>query len=1840
MCSSESNSMEDSVIASLSNSFKQVPLSAIPAMLDCILASTTAFSPSSLFVSLLDPFPALYKDFTEDGHKLDSGRCEYLVSTVGALCHLLKKPGIGPSCLRSFIWKCFVPLMNMAHAFEREFLNQIPELFFDVVSITNSWGVLEATLVPFFLRSAGLSVGMLQNEESDIFEWSNNAALQGLDDIVDTAHLDKESMLSISGSFPLSVSCHILTLILDSAWQSSKRASTSEPVLENGQCYAEKLFTTLLWDLCNMSERLFLRTLEHRSCAMSFLFPILFKSFGSHHSLVILVRGKKCFLSRNLFFRKIWKCCKLLFSLGPLERRDAYCILSLYLSFFYCVEGSENSDSIDRAEEFDVRDEKEFWDEIKRGLVDEESLVRKQSLHILKKALEISGGRQPTLSLQENKSLEKCPNPQGMGKRALWAEKEAKSLGVGEFCASIDSPLDVQQQWEAFILLYEMLEEYGTHLVEAAWEHQITLLLQFSVSNDNFASSTGRVRQSQIEILVEVFSWLTILWQLGFRHDNPHVRCLIMQSFLDIKWTKYGNSVASLPKVFILGSFIEGLNDPVHHKDFGLKGVYTSRTIEGAATFLHQYSRSLNVREGIEFLHSLASLAKQQSFARAGLMGLAECIASTGCGLRISDAKEVKHCEDALPGVTQQESSSKQFHPISKTDLLDVLRFVIESSKRHFNPSYRLRVCEKAIEAASSVVSTNDVPLESLLHFISALPQEFTDYGGSLRVKVQEWLLRGNEKHCSSEMSLLKSLQEFPERFTCPQLLVDAIASFDDEDLDAWEYEAKRWARMLFLVIKGEADLVPILTFIQNRGTDICKHSHISWSPVKFLVLIMNMVREIQTMWDKVVEHAARIKFEGENSLLEASDQFGYAEASVVNEKLCDLFLSLLEELVSFASTSCSIFLKINLKDASLPSCVSGRLGGPSQRRLPSSTAAAVLTAITSMRAVESIASWCAHFRSHLQIKFAWTFMWKFFWDTVSSPSSDTEIGAEVCLAAYEALVPALRALVSSLSPLALDLIKEKNRSPLAVGEGETWLDQLVLSFLQNINNLLSVGVLVRTRRAVLLNWKWLCLQSLLSIPHYALENGLHAADNKPFFSDAAIKCIFSDLVESLEHAGEGSGLPMLRSIRLILGLLASRKSDSLVSSCSGVDCQMMWHLARSSWILHVGNKKRRVASIAALLSCVLHPSVFADEGMHSSHNETGPLKWFVENILEEGTKSPRTIRLAALHLTGLWLSHPRVIKYYIKELKLLTLYGSVQFDEDFEAELAENRDARTEVSLLAKSPNSELAEAFINTELYARASVAVLFYNLAGLANLVGSANENEDCRAALESGKLFLLELLDSVVNDKDLAKELYKKYSAIHRRKIRAWQMICVLSQFIRDDTVGQVTCSLHIALNRNNLPAVRQYLETFAINIYLTFPPLVGEQLVPILQDYDMKPQALSSYVFIAANIILHAPEAYKSSHLDKLLPPIVPLLTSHHHSLRGFTQLLVYQVFSKCFFPLDRGASGTMCLEKQCFEDLKSYLGNNPDCKRLRASMEGYLDAYDPIVSSTPAGIFVNRVEEVEFECAPTSLLEEVLHFLNNVREELRSSMAKDVVSIKNESLKIDEDCNTRITLPNAEPHKDASFDFQKKVIPAKHEKKDVGSDSIFGINGTYKQLLEMEREDDLLDQSLQSSVLTMRSTRSGQQDIILVASFLDRIPNLAGLARTCEVFKASGLAIADASVLHDKQFQLISVTAEKWVPIIEVPENSVKHFLEKKKQEGFSILGLEQTANSLPLDQYVFPKKTVLVLGREKEGIPVDIIHILDACIEIPQLGVIRSLNVHVSGAIALWEYTRQQRSQ
>ena len=107
--------------------------------------------------------------------------------------------------------------------------------------------------------------------------------------------------------------------------------------------------------------------------------------------------------------------------------------------------------------------------------------MRKQSLYILKTMLQIKEKDQCHSGVLEVVSNGKGSEAHGLTKRGRWADKEAKSLGVGKILSSVQPSLNNQRKWGAFFLLYEMLEEYGTHLVEAAWNHQVIFIILFKL---------------------------------------------------------------------------------------------------------------------------------------------------------------------------------------------------------------------------------------------------------------------------------------------------------------------------------------------------------------------------------------------------------------------------------------------------------------------------------------------------------------------------------------------------------------------------------------------------------------------------------------------------------------------------------------------------------------------------------------------------------------------------------------------------------------------------------------------------------------------------------------------------------------------------------------------------------------------------------------------------------------------------------------------------------------------------------------------------------------------------------------------------------------------------------------------------------------------------------------------------------------------------------------------------------------------------------------------------------------------------------------------------------------
>ncbi|XP_017023536.1 uncharacterized protein [Drosophila kikkawai] len=149
-------------------------------------------------------------------------------------------------------------------------------------------------------------------------------------------------------------------------------------------------------------------------------------------------------------------------------------------------------------------------------------------------------------------------------------------------------------------------------------------------------------------------------------------------------------------------------------------------------------------------------------------------------------------------------------------------------------------------------------------------------------------------------------------------------------------------------------------------------------------------------------------------------------------------------------------------------------------------------------------------------------------------------------------------------------------------------------------------------------------------------------------------------------------------------------------------------------------------------------------------------------------------------------------------------------------------------------------------------------------------------------------------------------------------------------------------------------------------------------------------------------------------------------------------------------------------------------------------------------------------------------------------------------------------------------------------------------------------------------------------------ELIVVASLIDKLPNLGGLARTCEVLGVETLILGLKSHAEKSDFTNLSMTAEKTLDIVEVKPEALAEFLMGKQMEGYKIVGAEQTAHSTNFVDFKFPRKCILLLGHEKHGIPADLIGFLDYAVEIPQFGLVRSLNVHVTGSLFIWEYCKQ----
>jgi tRNA (guanosine-2'-O-)-methyltransferase len=128
--------------------------------------------------------------------------------------------------------------------------------------------------------------------------------------------------------------------------------------------------------------------------------------------------------------------------------------------------------------------------------------------------------------------------------------------------------------------------------------------------------------------------------------------------------------------------------------------------------------------------------------------------------------------------------------------------------------------------------------------------------------------------------------------------------------------------------------------------------------------------------------------------------------------------------------------------------------------------------------------------------------------------------------------------------------------------------------------------------------------------------------------------------------------------------------------------------------------------------------------------------------------------------------------------------------------------------------------------------------------------------------------------------------------------------------------------------------------------------------------------------------------------------------------------------------------------------------------------------------------------------------------------------------------------------------------------------------------------------------------------------------------NLGTLLRTCD---AVGACMAVPETDHYRQALKKGDT---------LPARPCLHWVESKigwikraRGHGAQIIGVELDEDSISLQQVrQATKHTVVLLGHEHSGLPTEVMTYLDQIIEIPMLGVGRSLNVAVAGSLVLYK--------
>ena len=153
--------------------------------------------------------------------------------------------------------------------------------------------------------------------------------------------------------------------------------------------------------------------------------------------------------------------------------------------------------------------------------------------------------------------------------------------------------------------------------------------------------------------------------------------------------------------------------------------------------------------------------------------------------------------------------------------------------------------------------------------------------------------------------------------------------------------------------------------------------------------------------------------------------------------------------------------------------------------------------------------------------------------------------------------------------------------------------------------------------------------------------------------------------------------------------------------------------------------------------------------------------------------------------------------------------------------------------------------------------------------------------------------------------------------------------------------------------------------------------------------------------------------------------------------------------------------------------------------------------------------------------------------------------------------------------------------------------------------------------------------------------IVVVLDNIRSAHNVGSAFRSCDSFKIDRIYLCGiCAVPPSADIHKSAIGAEFSVPWEYFDRTA--DAVGKLREEGFCIVSVEQTVNSVSLDDFVPSpeRRYAFIFGNEVSGVDQNVVDASDFSLEIPQYGTKHSLNVSVSVGIVLWAAHRKPISR